>query len=275
MKRYRILSFDFDSRVRSFDPINEDWDEKVKAIHRQNRDSTIAHLQQEFGAQGFDEKLRNFIDLGAKPFSVVAFHNQFYTQARSAFVHCQYYPALTGICALGERVLNHLVLGLRDNYKNSSHYKRVYRKNSFDNWEVAIDALRDWNVLTPQAEQGFRELSQRRNNAIHFNTETEVNTRDEALRALLTFGSIIETQFSAFGQLPWLFTPPGEIYLRRDWEDHPFIRLVYVPNALHVGYKHKVVSVFPWRIEDTSDYDSREVSDDDFSKLRSEFQGTV
>jgi hypothetical protein len=182
MKRYRILSFDFDTRVRSLDPISDEWDEQVKALHRQNRDNTIARLQQEFGIQGFKQKLKNFVDLGAKPFSVVAFHNRFYAQARSAFVHCQYYPALTGICALGERVLNHLVLGLRDHYKASSHYKRVYRKDSFDNWEVAIDALSDWQVLTPEAEWRFRELSQQRNAAIHFNAETEVNTRDDALR---------------------------------------------------------------------------------------------
>lgn len=132
MKRYRILSFDFDTRVRTLDPIPEEWEERVKALHRQNRERTIAGLKLEFGSLRFEEKLQNFIDIGAKPFSVLAFHNRFYAQARSAFVQCQYYPALTGVCALGERVLNHLVLGLRDHYKASASYKRVYRKGSFD-----------------------------------------------------------------------------------------------------------------------------------------------
>lgn len=275
MKRYRILGFDFDSRVRSLDPIPDEWEEQVKVLHRENRSRTIQGLQEEYGVRRFDQKLQNFIDLGAKPFSIIAFHNRFYAQARSAFVQCQYYPALTAVCALGERVLNHLVIGLRDQYKSSPHYKRVYRKDSFDNWEVALDALHDWNVLTPAAETAFRELSHRRNDAIHFNLETERNDRRDALNALLTFGRVLESQFASFGALPWLFTPPGEVYIRKDWENAPFIRLVYEPNAQYVGYRHRVVSAFPWTVEDTCDYAAGEVSDEEFTRLRIEAQSAA
>lgn len=272
MKRYRILGFDFDTRVRSLDPIPEEWEEQVKVLHRENRTRTIQGLQDEHGVRNFDEKLKNFIDLGAKPFSVIAFHNRFYAQARAAFVQCHYYPALTSVCALGERVLNHLVLGLRDHYKASPHYRRIYRKESFDNWDLALDALHDWGVLTAEAETAFRELSRRRNEAIHFNLETEQNIRRDALAALLTFCRILESQFASFGALPWLFTPPGEVYVRKDWESCPFVRLVYLPNACYVGYKHRVVSVFPWKVEDSDGYPVEEVSDEEFSRLRVESQ---
>jgi len=275
MKRYRILGFDFDTRVRSLDQIPDAWDEQVKELHRQSRDRTIKGLQDEHGIRGFEEKLQNFIDLGVKPFSVIAFHNRFYAQARSAFVHGQYYPALTAVCALGERVLNHLVLGLRDHYKASPHYKRVYRKNSFDNWELALDALHDWKVLTPSAEAAFRELWRRRNEAIHFNIGTEQNDRRDALDALLIFGRVLESQFTCFGALPWLFTPPGEVYIRKEWEDVPFIQLVYQPNALYLGYKHRVVSVFPWKVEDAEGYDTAEVTDEEFTRLRIQQQSAT
>lgn len=33
MKRYRILFFDFDSRAHSLEPIQEEWDDKVKEVH--------------------------------------------------------------------------------------------------------------------------------------------------------------------------------------------------------------------------------------------------
>jgi hypothetical protein len=268
MKRYRIVGFDFDTRVRFFDPISEAWEEQVKAMHRENRDSTIAGLKSEFGEFRFEEKLQNFVDLGAKPFSVLAFHNLFYAQARSAFVQCQYYPALTGVCALGERVLNHLVLGLRGHFKASASYKHVYRKDSFDRWEVAIDALAEWDVLTTDAEEHFRQLCKLRNNALHFNLETERNVRNDALNALLTFGKVVDTQFAALGQLPWLFMPPGEVYIRKAWEARPFVRLVYVPNAIHVGPMHQIVSVFPWRVADPHEYEQVEVSDEEFTRLR-------
>lgn len=89
MKRYRVFGFDFDSRARCFDPISEDWEEPVKAMHQQARERTIADLKFEYGELRFEEKLQNFIDLGAKPFSILAFHNIFYAQARAAFVQCQ------------------------------------------------------------------------------------------------------------------------------------------------------------------------------------------
>lgn len=268
MKRYRIVGFDFDSRAGSFDPILEEWDEQVKAMHKQTRDLTISGLKLEYGELRFEEKQQNFIDLGAKPFSVLAFHNIFYAQARAAFVQCQYYPALTAVCALGERVLNHLVLGLRDHYKVSASYKHVYRKDSFDRWEVAIDALAEWDVLTANAETHFRQLSRMRNEAIHFNIDTEHNVRADALTALLTFGRIVETQFAALGQLPWLLMPPGEVYIRKEWEHIPFIQLVYVPNSVYVGPLHQVVSVIPWQVTDNNEYELVEISDEEFTSRR-------
>ncbi len=271
MKRYRIFGFDFDMRIHALDPIPDEWEEHIKVLHRQNQEKTIQELREEFGTHRFDEKLQNFRDLGPKPFSVVAFHNRFFAQARAAFVHCDYYPGLTAVSALGERVLNHLVIGLRHSFKHSEIYKRVYRKDSFDNWELPIDALTQWKVLTPEAEAGFRALWQRRKDALHFNPETDANDRALALDALLLFGRIVEAQFAAVGKLPWLFMTPGEVYVRNSWEQTPFVQLIYLPNALHVGYKHMVTSAFPWRIEDSESYASKEISDDEFGKLRSEF----
>lgn len=110
MKRYRVLPFfDFDTRSLTLsEPIREEWDEQVKALHRQNRENTINHLKAEFGEIGWEQKIQNFVDLGPKPLSIIAFHNSFFAQVRSSFVVGAYYPALTGACALGERVLNHL-----------------------------------------------------------------------------------------------------------------------------------------------------------------------
>ena len=275
MKRYRIFNIDFDSRVRSLDPIDESWEESVKVLHKANRESTVDHLRKQYGECHLEQKVQNFIDLKAKSFSVIAFHNHLYEQARSAFVSCHYYPALTSVVALGERVLNHLILGLREEFKMSASYKKVFKKNSFDNWKVPIDALTEWAVLTTDAEAHFRSLWIQRNYALHFNADVEYDARAYALKALDTFGEIIEAQFSGFGQHPCLFTPPGEVYIRKEWEDTPFIRLVYIPNAMKVGHKHKVISVFPWQIEDTANYDEAEITDEQFTELRAHYQNAV
>ncbi len=272
MKRYRIVPMDFDSRALTLDKIQDNWDENVKELHRYNQERLIANLKAEFGELAFDAKLANFKELGAKPFSVIAFHNQFLTQARQAFAHCLYYPALTGTCALGERILNHLVLGLRDCYKSHPLYKKVYQKKSFDNWLLAIEVLIEWGVLTPEAATSFQLLHEKRNNALHFNQPTEINDRQLALEAIKNIEEIVSHQFSGFGQLPWLLPAPGECYIKKQYESLPFVQLIYLPNCAYLGHKHVVTSVFPWTFQDY-DYPNQEISDEEFLRLRSEFSG--
>lgn len=166
MKRYRVFSFDFDSRSHMLEPIQENWNEKVKEQYLINREKTIRGLAQQYGESQLDVKVQNFLDLRFKPFSVSAFHNKFLDQIRNSYVIGAYYPALTGACALGERILNHLVLMLRGYHTNTAEYKKVYRKQSFDYWPLAIDTLESWGELLPEAAVKFRELNEKRNRAI-------------------------------------------------------------------------------------------------------------
>src|SRR6266545_7021707 len=102
MKRYRVCAFDWNSTgdlLRR--EINEEWDEDVKALHRENRERMIEGLTRQYGEWGIEEKLKNLADIGGQAFSIVAYHNRFYKQAREAFIVGSYYPALTAACALG------------------------------------------------------------------------------------------------------------------------------------------------------------------------------
>lgn len=103
-----MFSFDFDSRAHCLEPVQDQWDEKVKELHIKNREETIRELAKQYGEWGLEAKVKNFQDLKFKPFSVAAFHNKFLEQIRNSYVIGGYYPALTGACALGERILNHL-----------------------------------------------------------------------------------------------------------------------------------------------------------------------
>lgn len=216
MKRYRVLPFfDFDTRVRTLaDPINEEWEEKIKKLHHENRKQATDGLVAEFGELYKDKKIENFIALDAKPFSILAFHNRFFTQIRNSFVIGSYYPALTGACALGERILNYLLLTLRDDYKESPEYKKVFRKDSFDDWTIPINTLKAWNILLPDVEENFFKLKEMRNRAIHFRPEIDQNDRGLALEAINCIKGIIGSQFSSWGPQPWFTTSiPGEIYI--------------------------------------------------------------
>ena len=238
---------DFDARVNTLAmEIREDWEEDVKALWKKHQESVAQGLIDEFGAHELEIKRQNFIDIGDKPMSVLAFHNRFFHQIRVAFVTGAYYPALVGACALGERILNHLILTLRKHFKDSDVYKRVHRKDSFDNWNLAIDALEAWEVLLADVAAQFRELEKARHKAIHFRPEVDRNDRELALASALTVRSIIARQFGAFGNQPWFMTDtPGECFLKHSWEARPFIEEIYVPNCLFVGPRHKIVQMVP------------------------------
>lgn len=256
------------------DPIDDKWEEHIKTLHNRNRVNTTLGLKAEFGELHSDTKIQNFIDLEAKPASVIAFHNDFFAQVRTAFVMGAYYPALTGACALGERILNHLILSLRDDFRSTPEYKAVYRKDSFDDWALAIGTLQAWDILLPQVAQNFRALMQQRHKAIHFRPETDHNARELALTAIKSLQTIIGEQFSGWGPQPWFITTiPGEIYIKKEWETRPFIAKVYLPNAILVGYKHRIESIRPqMRIVDPDcAAKTPEVSDEEFSDLRQTF----
>jgi hypothetical protein len=226
----------------------------------------IKGLKLQFGEQNFETKLQNLYDIGSKPHSVVAYHNKFLQQIRNSFVLGAYYPALVSACALGERILNHLLINLRDKFKNTPEYKNVYNKNSFENWDVAINTLTNWGILLPSVTSNYRLLKKRRNNSIHFKLETEESEKEEALEAITLIQNIIGQQFSGFGDEPWFITDiPGEIYIKSSWESNPFIQLVYLPSSVYVGYKHTIEpSPQGLLIRDDFNYEEGVITDEEF-----------
>lgn len=271
MKRYRVLGFDFDTRATILSQeIGEHWEKNVKESWQNNKDAIRKHLIYEFGEFAAEEKIENFKDLGPKPFSVLAFHNTFLSDCRNAFTVAAYYPALTGACVLGERILNHLILLLRKDYKITPEYKQVFRKESFDNWNLAIDTLLAWDVMLTGAADDFRQLALLRNRSIHFRPEVDEDDRPLALEAIKLLQRIVGNQFSFFGTQPWLIqTTPGEAYIKKSWEDKPFIRKVYLPNCALVGPKHHLDIVNgKWIVHDNHIYPEKNIGDDEFSNMR-------
>jgi hypothetical protein len=261
---------DFDTRANMLSiDINESWDDHIKNLYQSNKEQIKDGIYCEYGPLNSTRKLRNFIDLGAKPISIVAFHNNFNHQLRNAFIIGSYYPALTAACALGERILNHMILILRDDYKNTPQYKSVYSKESFDNWSIAIDTLEAWGVLTPSVKESFKALEEDRNRSLHFNPTTDTNDRSLALDAIKKLNDIISNQFSGFGAQPW-FIPdiPGSSFIKKEYENHPFIKKVYIQSCHKVGPYHRLdFKEDKFFIIDENVYEDKEITDDEFREM--------
>lgn len=271
MKRYRVISADFDSRAALLDiVIQEEWEEQVKESHRQGQQQIREGLVAQYGPFRADEKLRNFRDLGPKSWSIIAYHNTFAAQARDAFVIGAFYPALTAACALGERILSQLVIALRDEFRATPEYAWVARRQSFDNWGTAINVLAAWDVLLPEVATAFHRLANVRNTALHFNPETDQHARRQALKAIGLLDTIISNQFGSLGVQPW-FIPDvrGASFIKRSCEDDPFVRLIYLPNSHLVGPCHTLeFTGNRITVHDDHPYEAREISDDEFRALQ-------
>lgn len=267
-RRYHPFSFDFDSSPLNLDEPEDHWEEHVKETHRQNRAQQIERLKQRYGPEKIEVVVQNVRDLGAKSMSLLAYHNQFHEQARRAFVMGAYYPALVAACALGERILNHLILDLRDDFKSSAHYRKVYRKDSFDNWPFAVSVLADWNVLVPDVDTEFLALGELRNRSIHFDPKTYTSLREDALAALKRLNAIIAKQFGYFGSQPWFIeNTPGAQFIKRGFETNPFVRAYILPRAGFVGPLYGMtLTPAGWQHLDYADYGDGELSDEDFAK---------
>jgi hypothetical protein len=296
MKRYRISSFDFDSRANILNfEINPNWDSNIKEQHIKNKQSVANQILQEYGIINGKNKINRLIELGSKPFSIIAYHNSLLEQIRRAYIQGAFYPGLTSSCTLGERILNHLILDLRDKYvsfkteigkhpcndcKKFQDLKikglikvefDIYSCNNCSNWNLMIKELVKWDVFNTEVENLFKKLTKKRHKSIHFNEKTISNLKDESLEAIKLLQEIIQKLFPAFGS-EYFIPAKGEAFLKKELESKPFFKKYYIPNSKLVTPYHRVKSVMPNFVIEDIILENKEISDEEFIKLREKFQ---
>lgn len=270
MQRHLVFLIDFDTRAHMLNEIPDHWEKNVKDLHIKNRENLILELERELGPQNFDEKLQNFKDAGSSPFSIISYHNSFYRQVRYSFIHGFYYPTLTSACSLGERILNHLIIDLRESFKGSRHYKAIYRKESFDDWGRCIDILDEWGVFQHEdVSKKFHLLKSLRMKSIHFDEDTYANLRQDSLSALELLRDIISMQFGFFSGQKWMISgTAGYSFIKKESENDPFIKKFYLPQCPLVGpyFSMNVINGM-WIFFDIKEYEERQVTDAEFAEI--------
>lgn len=177
------------------------------------------------------------------------------------------YPALTAACSLGERLLNHMILALRDSYKRTPEYKHVYKKQSFDRWDIVIETLDAWGVLQHDVQNEFNELKEIRNKSIRFNHDTDEFVERDSLKAVKLIQEIVRKQFSFEKTITdWIFVETGEIYVKKEAEEIPFVKQILTKPLTLVGPHHLIDK--NWNIKDLTDYELIEITDDEFCEKR-------
>ena len=268
-RRYLSFGMDFDTRATLLNPNVEDhWTDAGKEAARNSATSVRQSLINEFGHRDIDVKVDRFAAIGDKPFSTLSYHNAFFHQIRQAYVMGAHYPALVSACALGERILNHLLIDLRPYFVNTSEYEFVANAGSFSNWRVVIDTLAAWNVLLPIVVTEFRALSRLRHRSVHFNIKTYKTVEEDALKAVLHVRTIIEKQFGSLWGAPWFIQGTiGSVFIRKDFEVDPFVRTYFLPNCPFVGPLFgSAFTVRGWEFYDRGNYGTGSLTDEEFAQ---------
>ena len=226
-RRYRLLNFRVDTR-RAF------YSEPVLAA---SAASSTDHLRAELGSQNFDAKFERWMKIDYPPLGVIDEYPGKIEQIINTYCIGYAYPAVTSSCCLAERILNRLVIKSRHHFKSHPDYKKIYRKNSFDDWEKMLGLISEWNLVPARAIECFRELIPIRHQSIHYNERYDF----EAV-APATINNLIAAITEVFGVLNrkdiyLLFDVPGEVWVRSEAQCLPFVKEFAVP---HCYYAHAV-----------------------------------
>lgn len=230
------ISFDTRAHVLT-DEIKPDWNPEIIAPHEENRRQIRIGLIHEFRNAEHERKIDDFGALGAAPWSVIDRHNLFMRQIRDSFAFGAYYPALVGACALGERLLNELVIRLRVAYRSHPATVKVATQRTFNDWVLCIEALFKWGVLDDPLATKFNNHRKFRNRSVHYGTHlTGSDARDDALHAVLLIQEIIEALFKPHGGPPrFIAGTSGHTFFSLLAESEPFTREFLLPASILVS----------------------------------------
>jgi hypothetical protein len=266
------MRIDYDTRNVILDTVIQDaWEPNIKAQWEENKQQVTAGLLAELGPVEGERKLENYRAMGPAPWSVVFGHTVLLRQIRSAFAHGDYFPALVGACALGERILHQLVHALRGDYMNHvATTQRVRSGNLRSEWGTLITVLHGWGVFSDQTAEVFRRLEEDRHQAIHFNADLEASEPAPALMSLLALQEIVEQVFGYHGDPPrYIADTPGMSYIALEAEQEPLIRRVFIPNCVLVSpahyAEHDPSSSTGWVVYDDLDYACDPLTDAEFA----------
>ncbi|MDQ7837228.1 MAG: hypothetical protein RDU59_01900 [Thermodesulfobacteriota bacterium] len=255
-RRYRLMGFFIDT-IRGF--------YSTPALKEQ-ADTNTEHLKAALGHEKFEQKLERWLRIQYPPLGLIDEYPEKITQIINTYSAGYFYPAVTSACCLAERILNRLILKTREHFKGDPHYKRVYRKESFDDWGKMITIIHDWRLVPEKAITTMKELMPIRHQSIHYS-----GTFDFEAIASDVINKLIAAITEIFGvinrkDIYLVFDVPGEIWVRHHAQDHPFVKEFVLP---HCYYAHAVHDI---------DFEKQKISerlgkigqltDDEFVQLR-------
>lgn len=239
LRRYRLMPLDFNAGHHSLEPTSAEAEPDIRAQADRNREAHIDRLRYLHGEANLEAVIVNIQALGADPWSTIGWHLKMWAEVRHAFVSGVYFPAAVGAGALGERVLNHMLIDLSDDCATERDRTGIEAQQA-PTYSAALDILERWDVLEPRAAQLFEQLRGIRNNLVHFNQNLYADERGCCLEAVTVLRDALDSQFGVFVRRRLISGTPGSMFVRKAVEDEPFFRHYLAPVMPYVSPHHGI-----------------------------------
>lgn len=214
----RLTKFTFDTRsnlIKHVPSYEEDFKKSMQSV---------------YGAADLDKKLERWANISKTQIWIVDEYNEVIDEIVSSYIAGYYYCATVSACCLTERILNRLVIKLKNYHKESDFYKKIYNwEEKIQNWDLLTKILEDWSVLDEFQITLCKKLHQLRTNTVHYVPGGNfVKSAEESITAIL---SLIESLFGVFCRkdIFWIFNIPGEIWVKENVQDLPFVKEFILP----------------------------------------------
>lgn len=233
---YRLITFFIDGRRGIFDDLKD-----IKNAHVKNMQKEIKkHLILMFGEHEFSKKFKRWKSINPPCLYIIEEYVDKLNITIDAYSCGYFYPAMTSACALGERILNRLLLKTKKHFKSNQFYKKVYNKDSFNDWDFMIKVLADWKILNKELVDIFAKLKEFRNDSIHYNENYNFKKN-----TLIAINYLIEAINNLFGVMKrtdifWIFNVPGEIWLKSEAENLPFVKEFIISHCYQAHAIHQI-----------------------------------
>lgn len=238
-RRYRLMNYFIDCTRNVF----------LHPALKKDGDDYKEHLKSVLGESDFDQKFERWLKIDYPPLGLIEEYPDKVQQIINAYSAGFYYPAVTAACCLAERILNRLIIKTRHHFKSNAHYKKVYNKDSFDDWNSMLKVISDWQLISLKAVDLMHEIKPIRHKTIHYTESYNF----EAI-ALTVINKLIAAITEIFGvmnrrDIYLIFDVPGEVWVRSEAEKLPFVKEFILP---HCYYAHAVHEI---------DFDSKKITE--------------
>ncbi|MFA7309055.1 MAG: hypothetical protein WC045_03215 [Patescibacteria group bacterium] len=229
-----------------------------------------------YGKRDFDQKLQRYLSIENPVLSVVQDHIPLLEEINNSYVAGNFYSCLTAACCLGERIFNDVFFAINGDHKSSDWYRKYWNKGVIQNWPDGISMLHEWKVIDEETRKKYLLLYKLRTYSVHFQ-KSEQDFEKMSFEAIEIINCIVRRIFGMNEYRKDIlihFEVPGEIFIRKGAELLPIVKAFYIPASHKLGYMYKVESTAnpgQYQITDDNEYESKEITDEEFVVLRNNF----